>query len=119
MGMGRVLALVDDLLFVSKIAETARHVGVEVKTVGTGAALVAEAQAAAPSLVIADLNARGGAIDAVSALRAAGCTAPVVGFLSHVQVDLAEKAQAAGFDQVLPRSKFTQQLAEILARAKT
>jgi CheY-like chemotaxis protein len=117
-GMGRVLALVDDLLFVSKIAETARHVGVEVRTVGTGAGLVAEAQAGSPALVIADLNARGGAIEAVGALRAAGCTAPVVGFLSHVQVDLAAKAQAAGFDQVLPRSKFTQQLAEILERAK-
>jgi CheY-like chemotaxis protein len=116
--MGRVLALVDDLLFVSKIAETARHVGVEVKIVGTGAALVAEAQAATPALVIADLHARGGAIEAVGALRAAGCAAPVVGFLSHVQVDLAERARAAGFDEVLPRSKFTQQLGEILARAK-
>lgn len=116
--MGRVLALVDDLLFVSKIAETARHLGVEVRTVGSGAGLVAEAQAAAPALVIADLNARGGAIEAVGALRAAGCAAPVVGFLSHVQANLAERAQAAGFDQVLPRSKFTQQLPQILARAK-
>jgi len=117
--MGRVLALVDDLLFISKITETARHVGVEVKTVGTGAALVAEAQSAAPALVIADLNARGGAIEAIGALRAVGCTAPVVGFLSHVQVELAERAQAAGCDQVLPRSKFTQQLAAILAQAKS
>lgn len=116
--MGRVLALVDDLLFVSKITETARHLGVEVRTVGSAAGLLAEAQAAAPSLVIADLNARGGAIEAVGALRTAGCAAPVVGFLSHVQGELAERAQAAGFDRVLPRSKFTQQLAQILEQAK-
>lgn len=116
--MGRVLALVDDLLFVSKIAETARQVGIELKTVGTVEALATEARAAAPSLVIADLNAKGRPLEAVAALRGAGCAAPVLGFLSHVQVEIAEQARAAGFDTVLPRSKFTQQLAEILARAK-
>jgi hypothetical protein len=42
----------------------------------------------------------------------------MVGFLSHVQVDLAEQARAAGCDEVMPRSKFTQNLAEILSSAK-
>jgi len=35
-----------------------------------------------------------------------------------VQVDLAEQARAAGCDEVMPRSKFTQNLAEILSGAK-
>lgn len=117
--MGKVLVLVDDLLFMTKIAETARHVGVELQTVGTVEALVAEAQAGAPRLVIADLNARCGAIEAVGAVRAAGCASPVVGFVSHVQVELAERARAAGFDEVLPRSQFAREVAGILARAKT
>jgi hypothetical protein len=42
-----------------------------------------------------------------------------VGFLSHVQTELAEKALAAGCQEVLPRSKFTADLAEILGRAKS
>jgi DNA-binding NarL/FixJ family response regulator len=42
----------------------------------------------------------------------------VVGFLSHVQRDLAAQAQAAGCDEVLPRSSFTQNLAAILSVAK-
>jgi hypothetical protein len=42
----------------------------------------------------------------------------VVGFLSHVQTDLAAQARAAGCDEVMPRSAFTQNLAAILTAAK-
>jgi hypothetical protein len=43
----------------------------------------------------------------------------VIAFLSHVQTDLAERARAAGCQDVMPRSKFTQNLAEILRGAKS
>jgi hypothetical protein len=43
----------------------------------------------------------------------------VIAFLSHVQTDLAERARAAGCQDVMPRSKFTQNLATILRGAKT
>jgi hypothetical protein len=36
-----------------------------------------------------------------------------------VQTDLAERARAAGCQDVMPRSKFTQNLAAILRGAKT
>jgi hypothetical protein len=42
-----------------------------------------------------------------------------VGFLSHVQTELAELARAAGCQDVMPRSKFTAELAQILGRAKS
>jgi len=45
-------------------------------------------------------------------------TLPIIGFLSHVQTDLAAQAKAAGFQQVMPRSQFTTQLPQILAMAK-
>jgi hypothetical protein len=41
-----------------------------------------------------------------------------VAFLSHVQVALAAQAKAAGCDEVMPRSSFTQNLAAILGGAK-
>jgi CheY-like chemotaxis protein len=99
--------------------ETARQVGAELKLVTTADAVLAEAQAQPPALVIVDLNARSGALEAVERLRASGSTTPVLAFLSHVQVELAERARAAGCNEVMPRSKFTQQLAAILARGKT
>ncbi|MGH9793463.1 MAG: response regulator [Candidatus Acidiferrales bacterium] len=117
--MSKVLALVDDLMFQSKILETARHTGAEVKIVGTADALLAEAQAESPALVLVDLNARAAPMEAIERLRAAGSTVPVVGFLSHVQADLAERARAAGCSEVMPRSKFTQQLAAVLTRANS
>lgn len=115
----RVLALVDDLFFVSKILETAKHAGVEFKAAATPDVLLALMKDGAPALVIVDLNARqGGGIAAVEGLRASGFSGPVIGFLSHVQVELAEQAKTAGCSQVLPRSQFTQNLAQILGMAK-
>ena len=37
-----------------------------------------------------------------------------VGFASHVQVDVISAARAAGVDDVMARSAFTQNLADIL-----
>ncbi len=117
--MANVVALVDDLFFQARMLETARQVGIELKTVTTGEAFLAEAQQSEPSLLIVDLNARHGAIEALERLRATGNQRPVVAFLSHVQMELAERARAAGCQQVMPRSKFTQNLAAILSQAKS
>lgn len=115
--MSEVVALMDDLFFQMKLAETARQMGIAVKIVANADALLAEASAS-PRLIIVDLNARSGPVEAVERLRAAGCTAAVVAFLSHVQTELAERARAAGCDEVMPRSSFTKNLPAILARAK-
>lgn len=117
--MSRVVAMVDDLFFGAKMLETAKQVGVELKMVQTADALAAEALAGEPpALVIVDLNARQAPLGAIEKLRAAALQAPVIAFLSHVQVDLAEQARALGCDQVMPRSQFTKRLTEIFLRAK-
>ncbi|HZP32961.1 MAG TPA: hypothetical protein VFB23_06305 [Candidatus Acidoferrales bacterium] len=126
-GNSAVLALVDDLFFQAKMAETARKLGISLRTVPTGAALVDELQgipeaqvsATRPRLIIVDLNARHGAVEAIEQLQRAGNPIPIIGFLSHVQTELAQRAQAAGCKQVMPRSKFTMNLAEILSQAKS
>ena len=40
----------------------------------------------------------------------------IIGFVSHVQGELKMKAQEAGCDMVLPRSAFSQNLAQLLRR---
>jgi DNA-binding NarL/FixJ family response regulator len=115
--MARVVALMDDLFFQMKIAETAKHLGLELKVATNGNALL-ELLEPAPNLVIVDLNARSQPLAAVERLRAAHKDLRVVGFLSHVQRDLAAQAQAAGCSEVMPRSAFTQNLAAILSAAK-
>jgi len=115
--MGRVVALVDDLFFQMKLAETAKQLGVEVKVATNGEALLSLMESA-PRLVIVDLNARSQPLQAIGKLRQMDKATRVVGFLSHVQRELAEQAQAAGCNEVLPRSAFTQNLAAILSASK-
>jgi len=115
--MARVVALMDDLFFQMKVAETARHLGVELKVGANADALVGLLEPPT-QLVIVDLNSRNQPIQAVERLRAAAPGLPIVGFLSHVQRDLAAQAQTAGCSEVMPRSAFTQRLAEILGAAR-
>jgi len=114
--------LIDDLFFQAKLHETAKLTGTVVETVTTGEQLLKSAAASPTALIIVDLNARQGALEAVEQLGQSGRPGNprrVIAFLSHVQVDLAERARAAGCREVMPRSKFTQNLAEILRGAKS
>jgi DNA-binding NarL/FixJ family response regulator len=115
--MAEALAFVDDIFFQAKIRETAKLVGVTVHFCTTPDALFAELEKEKPGLVVIDLNARNNPLDAIA--RASTSGVALVGFLSHVQLDLAEKARAAGCANVMPRSKFTSSLATILAQAKS
>lgn len=115
--MGKVVALVDDLFFQMKLAETAKQLGLDVKVAANGDALMGLLESA-PKLVIVDLNARSQPLQAIARVRQASKDIRVVGFLSHVQTELAAQAQAAGCNEVLPRSSFTQNLAAILGACK-
>ncbi len=116
--MADVVVLVDDLFFQSKIVETARLTGISLAICGTGDAFIATVEREHPKLAIVDLNARADALDALERLRASGNQTPLIGYLSHVQTELAEHARAAGCNDVMPRSKFTVNLAAILSGAK-
>jgi CheY-like chemotaxis protein len=111
-----ILAIVDDLFFLSKIQQTAKLVGVTVEPVAPGKVVERARQAWVPAVVL-DLNHRSGsALETVRAIKAdakIGAT-QVIGFLSHVQTDLAAAARAAGCDVVLARSTFSQRLPELL-----
>jgi len=115
--MGGVVALMDDLFFQMKLMETAKHLGVVLKVAANGDALLWLLDPAT-KLVIVDLNARSEPLVVIQRLRAAEENLRVVAFLSHVQRELAAQAQAAGCDEVMPRSQFTQNLSSILSFAK-
>jgi len=115
--MGRAVALMDDLFFQMKVAETAKQLGVEFKVATTGEALLGMLDPPT-KLVIIDLNARSSPVATIERLRATQKELRVVVFLSHVQTELAAMARAAGCTDILPRSLFTRNLAVILETAK-
>jgi CheY-like chemotaxis protein len=113
-----IIAVVDDLFFASKIRGTAQQFSLSVSFARTKDGLIEAALQERPALIICDLHSQ--KIDPIGLARDLKENyllgeIPLVGFLSHVQVDLQKAAQAAGFDQVLPRSAFTKNLPQILA----
>lgn len=113
-----ILTVVEDLLFLSKIQETAKHLGVAVES-AQPEDLPKLAMADVPSALILDLNLRSGkALEVLRSLKPDLKTKgiPVIGFVSHIQNDLIAAARHAGCDLVLARSAFVKQLPSLLQR---
>ncbi|MBZ5597840.1 MAG: response regulator [Acidobacteriia bacterium] len=117
----RIFAFVDDLFFLAKIQETARKLNVKVEFVKTEKDLLEHLKQNGeekPSLIIFDLNnANAKPLVLIPKLKTKlkkGTS--IIGFLSHVQGDLKQKAHEVGCDMVLPRSAFSQNLPQLLRR---
>jgi CheY-like chemotaxis protein len=117
----RIFAFVDDLFFLAKIQETARKMNVKVEFVKTEKELADHMKdngEEKPSLIIFDLNnANAKPLTLIPKLKTKlkkGTS--IIGFLSHVQGDLKQKAHEVGCDMVLPRSAFSQNLPQLLRR---
>ena len=110
-----LLACLDDLFFRSKIEATARNLNVPVRFTQPGK-LVEECRGGGCAAVLADLSVNGDLLGAVKTLRADSATRdlPIVGFLSHVDRELARKAEEAGVTRVLPRSQFSESLPDLM-----
>ena len=113
-----ILALVDDLMFRSKIKSSAAALGVTVTFAGSREAAFASMRTEPPALVILDLNnPRTDPIGTVTAMKRDASLSSIrtVGFVSHVDADTIGAARAAGVDEVLARSAFTAALPDLLS----
>ncbi|SRR5579871_230308 len=115
-----IFAAVDDLFFSVKINDTARKVGAQVKFVKTDKELLTLTESGEkPSLIIVDLNSVAmRPLPTIAKLKADKelKKTSVIGYLSHVQGELKQKAHDAGCDMVLARSAFSQNLPNLLRR---
>jgi len=113
----KIIALVDDMFFASKIRATAEAVGVEVSFPRTRDVVLEKLRASSPDLIVADLqNQRFDVIEFAATLKADSDLRkiPILGFFSHVEIEIQRKATAVGFDRVIPRSLFARDLSSIL-----
>ena len=104
-----VISVVDDMFFASKIRAAAEAVGVEISFPRTKESLIEKARQA--DLIIVDLHSQ--KFDPLS-LPAELSGKQLLGFFSHVEVELQRQALAAGYDRVVPRSVFARDLGQIL-----
>jgi DNA-binding NarL/FixJ family response regulator len=117
----RIFGFVDDLFFQAKIQETARKLNVKVEFVKSEQDLTDRLKQNGeekPSLIIFDLN--GASVKPLILIPKLKTKlkkgTSIIGFLSHVQGDLKQKAHEVGCDMVLPRSAFSQNLPQLLRR---
>src|SRR5260370_39404901 len=112
------LLLSRDLICTSKVTGTARALGHRVLVAGNNALAAAMIEQWQPKVVFVDLAA--GELVNTPALvayqKAAPTGTPFVAFGSHVDTDALAAARAAGCDPVLPRSKFSAELPELIRR---
>ena len=114
--MARVVALVADLMFGSRVVAMLEGAGYEVVLVPGEAA----ARAAAPgaAVLVVDLTSDAGDGAAlVESMRSAGELDGVatLAVYSHVDADTRARAQAAGFDLVVPRSRMAREGANLVS----
>lgn len=112
-----ILAVVDDIFFLAKIQQAARHLGNIIVEPAAPDALHEKLAGNAAHAVVMDLNhSSGRAIAVLEQIRNHPSTRsiPVVAFVSHVQTDLVQAARAAGCGRVMARSAFSQQLPVLL-----
>jgi len=119
--MTRVLVLTNDLLFGSRIQGDFSAAGHEVELIGDEARLrarLAESEKPGANMLIVDLTDErldgGGVVGALSAEGALG-SLKTLGFYSHVDVAARERAEQAGFDLVVPRSRMAREGAALVS----
>lgn len=114
----KIVAVLDDLMFLVKIDTAAKQAGFDIVFVQTEQQLF-ESVKEIPSLIILDLNNNSlPALEIAKKLKSDPETKAInlIAYLSHVQVELKQKALETGIDAVLARSAFSTNLPVILKR---
>lgn len=115
----RVAAVVDDMFFASKIKEAAKLARVDLEIIKkTDHGIVEYLTTLLPTLVIVDLNSKQiNALDLIGKLKTSENLKHIstLGYLPHVQQNLKDEAVKAGYDVVMPRSRFVRELSKILS----
>lgn len=112
-----IVAAVEDLIFASKIGQTAKNLGLPIVFARSREETIQRVRENETQMVLVDLNSRRcEPIELIremkedEALRAIR----IVGYVSHVQGDIIVAARKAGCDRVMARSIFSSRLPDIL-----
>jgi PleD family two-component response regulator len=114
----KVVAVLSDLMFTVKIQEAAKRAGLEPVFVNSQQDALAQAKLR-PAVIIFDLNHSAvDPLETIAKLKSDEETRKIdlLGYVSHVQVDLKKAAQDKGCDVVIARSAFSQNLPALLGR---
>ena len=114
-----ILAVVEDLLFTSKITGALEPMGRSVKVISDPSAAIAHARSSKPTLVIIDLGIeRGDPFELINALKAE-MSLPILAYTRHTDTSGQQKAKTLGCDKVVARSEFFANIGVIVGSLNT
>ncbi len=114
-----ILLLSDDLIDASKTIGHARALGLAVTQCRTAADAIAHIESQEIACCIVDLHLPGLNIDElIGALDRLPRKPRVIAYGSHVDAGRLSAARESGCDEVMPRSKYFDETAQILARVR-
>lgn len=114
----KVVGVLNDLMFTVKIQDAAKRAGLDSVFVNSQKDALAQASEN-PAVIIFDLNHSAvEPLETIAKLKSNEQTRNIdlLGYVSHVQVDLRKAAQDRGCDEVIARSAFSQNLPALLER---
>jgi CheY-like chemotaxis protein len=119
--MAHVLALVPDLLFGSRVQGMLVAAGHEVELIADGPRLRERLKDAVPEGAVLVVDLTKPDLDGAALLESLSATGELkqmrtLGFFSHVDASVRERAERAGFDLVVPRSRMAREGAELIGR---
>jgi hypothetical protein len=115
--MAHVVAFIPDLLFGSRVQAALLADGQTVELIGDPDAVTGALTGA--SVLVVDLtDADYGGVSLVEALSAQGSLAGVrtLAFYSHVDVEMRTRAEQAGLDMIVPRSRMAREGPALIAK---
>ncbi len=115
--MARVVAFIPDLLFGSRVQADLVADGHTVELIGDSAAV--EDRLTGASVLVVDLTDDDyGGVSLVESLSARGSLAGVgtLAFYSHVDAEMRVRAEGAGFDVIVPRSRMAREGSALTAK---
>jgi DNA-binding response OmpR family regulator len=117
MAQRKVVVLMNDLLFKTKIQDVLKQGGFEALWSSTAEDALAKIEKESPSLLILDLGLK--SVDTLGVIEKTKRTGdtntvPVLAYTSHVDRESWKGAVAAGADKVVARSEFSSDLANLV-----
>ena len=115
----QVLILCSDIMFSSQITGAARQCEYTFCTVLSTRQALAQLDDSIRQVLLVDLNQPSLNWDQLKSIHQEHPTLVSIAFGPHVDVEKLEAARAAGCTEVMPRSRFSAQLAQLLQAALT
>jgi hypothetical protein len=103
--VARIVVIAPELLLGTRVSETLTAAGHEVELAPT----IPEASLEGAELLVADL-------ERSEPAALVGLGVPVLGFYPHTDAELRQRAEAAGVELVVPRSKLVREMPELVER---